>query len=535
MKLRSELPFFLLISAAILVPLTTWLLGSTFLVDDWGQLIVNDKEYWPTVNDWKELWGYRPVSLIFLPLVIQFFGTSWFLFAGTQLALYLLTIFVYFWWLSPSTNRVSRTIGLVLAGAPAVASTLIFSPVNQLVATVAMFFAAIGHFALVKLTPNNRSRWGLIMATAAFTISLLTYEVALPLVAYSVLTKSLDLYSTAKDTPIWPIHIRWIYLTPALIAGTSAFVWQKLIAPVLLESSFSRLSGFKFESLLTVVHTVFISIPSNLLRIVFEYPLPLVLGSLVCFGILISMRTAEPRPATEAANHRKILLAAFISLLAGGIIFSMSGHAADHTGYINRGMSLLWLPLALLLGAIFASRRPIVLALAALLVASNSVWFFERVLESNSASDLRLKVVKQLIDSPPSNAVGKTVYVDVPCTLPGSKSGIEIFCTSWDLYGALDLGGLGFSGVITVWDPSFGDVALTMNLEEQATVLSFDDLGNLSRLGGQPPWPNGNPFGRSPGDREYFAQDCLDLYEALMLNQQKSKGPDLGACLIDPY
>ena len=538
MKLPRGLAF-LPLSAITLSPLVTWYLGSTFLVDDWGQLVVQDEMYWETVSNWKELWGYRPLSLLLLPLLIQVLGDSWFLFAGVQLFLYLLTVILFFWVLAPSKNMLPRAIGLMLASAPAVASTVIFSPVNQMVATLSMIFAAMGHLALVKIAPSNRVRLHLILATIFFTMSLLTYEVALPLIAYSVLTNSLGLYSTNQSPSRGLGLIRWRYFVPAAIAGVGAIIWQKVIAPLVFQSSFSRLSGFSLDSMLTTVYTLLVSIPSNLVRIALEYPLALILTAAFLFAVFSMVRKNQSLLEATEANQRKIIFAGVCTLLLAVLMMSFSGQAADHTGYINRGMSLIWLPLALLLGPLFAGKKPATLAIASLLVASNSVWFSERVMESNTASDLRLEVVREL--SRDSTLKGRngldggTLVVDVPCALPGSESGVEIFCTSWDLRGALELEGIRFAKVQPLWDPGFSQNSMTRELQEDTSVVTLDDSGNIIRPGPHTSWPRGNPFNRVQGSREFLGQDCVNLFSSLIFGQNKSNAPELSACLYDPY
>ncbi len=531
MKSKSIAIWALTALSLIAFAYTSWLLFSNFQVDDLGQIPYSDVPYEKHVSDWVPLWGYRPVSLFLLPAFIHLFGTLWFLYSLLNSLFFGFSIWVYFWKAPPINTPSAKILGIFLAATPAIASTVIFSPVNQIPATTALAVAATAHL----VANQGMSKIGTakkLIVLALFCVSLLTYEIALPLIIWTCLAGK-----TAEPNGKWSSSIKTglFNLWPAIGAIVTALLWQKIGAPILLESDFSRAKGTSLYSLSTFAYALIISLPAQLFRVAISNFLPFVaLTAFLLLGFKLFTRTSNNSPAIQDRN----LLKPFILSLAtcGGLFFS-SGATADLTGYVNRGLTSTWLLLViglLLFCFKFVKRRFVASFVIAIVGASNFLWFAEKVEESNSASTMRIHIADQIAERTQRIDKGIVLVADVPCLLPKAESDIEIFCTAWDLDGALKIRGIKLMGVLPRWDWGFDQLAKTTLVEGSSFLyMEFSDNGDfvdstIIEYQGVVP----RVFGRSPGGKFFLANDCFGLLSSTGSVRDRPSSSD---CIVNPH
>lgn len=411
---------------------------STFLVDDWGQIDEGQVGLVDQIKNWTVLWAIRPVSWFVLPIVIQLFGSAYW--AYFILEVFLLLGFSYFFiWKSFAPLSVgARVIGVFLVFTPAMASTLVFSPVNQFTAAFSLFLFALGHYVQLRNPERKFLTWPTLAAFFLFLASFATYEIGVPLIIWTVV-----IVLTRENISITGLTKPLLGSLPGIIAIVLVVAWQKLVAPG-LGAVYSRANGLSTQEFVPFLKVLAAQTPRELLH--YFMVLPVASIALTCiFFIVLSGRTRkEPRPTSVYAL---LLFGATSGLLFTGLLFVVSGQPADLFGYQNRGLSATWIYIALVLAVLTSILPKGFLILVAAICAGNFMWFVSDVSENVQASQVRLDVAttivqaeKNRIEALNGGAKSSTVLtVEVPCILPESRSQVEVFCEEWDLKGAVNV------------------------------------------------------------------------------------------------
>ena len=455
-ELRARIAIGLLIIFGAYV---CWIAGSTFLVDDWGQVFLHKVTIFEQLEGWKQLWGFRPVSLILLTLAIHVFSANWFAFAIVNSCLYLFSIWVYLWNKNPIQDLRVKVFSVLLGATPAIASTVIFSPVNQLSATISITFAAIGYLFLeVRSANSKRKTLFKFLATFMFSASLLSYEISLPLILWSCLSNISRREMDAPKESRWKVLLE---ITPFLIPIFVSIIWQKFVAPQILGSNLSRLTTFSVQSISSLVDSLAFKFPRALLEEAHQNLIGIIVLT-VCI-IFVAGKKSQNLVGAKIYRIPRTKLFTGLAFFSGFALYAFSGQMSDVVTYINRGMTSIWITGILFGMSLLSSqikKHELVAIIMSFVIAANALWFFDKVDASNAASRYRLNVlnsisedIKQIQLEGPTN---KTILLlDVPCYLPGNQLGIELFCAGWDANGALIEKGFNFAGVYSLGDPGF--------------------------------------------------------------------------------
>ncbi len=480
--------------------------GGNFLQDDYGQVTSSKLTYFQQVEAWAPLWGFRPVSLLVMSFFIQTFEHHWVLYAITNLSLFAVAIWAYFFKVHPFKKQTTKWLALGTAAMPAMASTLVFSPVNQLSATLSLALAGLGHVFLHSSNLGKCFRGAL--AIIAFSSSLLAYEISLPLLLWTVLSAHFNDKGLGPKgwKPLFRISL------PVTVSLAIAVFWQKLIAPILLGAGESRLSSVSLLAGATWLYALAVSLLPQLLSAAIAQPMLLamaLIGGFICTWLMLL--PGEPR---QSKGHSK-LVASSVALLSTSFLFVGSGHAADLNGYLNRGLSSTWILLVIFVALALEQLTifPIGAGVIALLLASaNFLWFNQKIEENTAAGLLRDHIVEEIVSSRSLIPPNASILVDVPCILPGGKFDTDVFCSSWDLKGALEIHGLRIERVLTLWDVSFKSNFQELPEHSPVYLMQFNDSGRLQQsFEIRKTDTLTNPFGRTLGGREFDTLDCLTL------------------------
>ncbi len=410
------------------MPFLVFIVKGNFLVDDWGQLS-NGMSLFEQINSWKSLWSYRPISWIAIPAFLNLFNDNFISLTIFHFALYFFSVFQIISWEKLKFNLSQKRIAGVLLASPVFASTFILSPVNQLSASLSFFFFSLG---LLYEKRGSKNRITLYVTYFFFMLSLLCYEISLPL----IFTHYLFMITT--DAKKW-----CKYGTFPVVISLLVF-WQKVIAVQLLNSDFSRLETFSLIPLLTFVFTYLVSIPLAIFEgLVSHYLFVLVIAILFYF-----IMRSYGLDFDKNVINRKVILILLIGLVSSSSLFLLSGRYSLIEGYQNRGLTSSWILFSLLLVTLLKYRKIWISLLIIFLMSVNYVLFVDKISDAVQASDARRFVVEQIIDQNSLvNGSSTTIIVDIPCLLPDGSSRSEVFCTFWDLRGALLNKGLVFSNV----------------------------------------------------------------------------------------
>ena len=431
---------FLLPSYLILIISFIFILNSQFLFDDWGSVLTASSSYKDSLNNWVNIWAIRPLSWVTIPAVIQLFGSNATLYFLLNSFLFLFSILLITKSLSILLGQNLRFVFLLVSLSPAIASTVLLSPVNQLETTLSFSLIAILSLIVSKCRLNRITAF-LVFFTFSF-LALLFYEslvgiLVIPLFASYILCRRAFLYS----------------LFGVIVSVFLVFLWQKLIVLQFVEEDFSRIKGFNLSAVASFMYAIAPGYFFNLLAAI-----TLNVINFLVFLTLIASLTWGIKEIKKAPSHSRLsspdvikvskVLVYFIILgaLATGSLYFLSGLVADSSGYANRTLLAFNLLVGLFLWVILEKRQKFVITLlSSFLIASNLVWFFQVSIEGFRASNERifqlntLKTELELL--PIGTASSELIFLDTPCFMPNNFSRVFLFCANWDLDSALRLRG----------------------------------------------------------------------------------------------
>lgn len=261
---------------------------------------------------------------------------------------------------------------------------------------------------------------------------------------------------------------------------------------------------------------------------------PFLFCSILVLAFLLRTLEAKTKKLSSLEKGSR-LWAAALALGSTALLFVGSGHAADLNGYLNRGLSSTWLMLVIVvaLGAEHFGRfSKVVGVIAVMLFSANVVWFALKIEENTAASQLRSKIVSEIVSNSRSFPDGSSLVVDAPCLLPRARFDTEVFCSSWDLKGALELKGLDLKDVQPLWDPTFMPNFQTGENQNSFFLIRFDDSGELMSVHEQiESDAPANPYKRKPGGKDFKTLDCLSIFTD---SPTRKSNPDILTCLVNP-
>ena len=414
------------------------ILTSSFLFDDWGSLLTANGSYLDSLHNWEEIWAIRPLSWVTIPAIIGFFGNNAILYFSLNSSLFLASVLILGLSLSTILSRNLIFVFLIISAAPAISSTVLLSPVNQLETTLS--FIVIAFLALLvshsKLGPYTT----LIVYFLFSTVALFFYE---SLVGVLVLPLLIT-YFLQRKTLMYAI-------TGLTLSLSVVFFWQKIVVLEFVAQDFSRIKGLNLGAFASYMYAVIPGYLFNLISVITHTYINFVIFLLLLASLLLKIfypvTALETKSASE--NNRSyeakvVLVFLAFGFLASGFLYFLSGLVADSSGYPNRTLLGFNLILGVLTWIILENNsRLIVRFLTAFLIAANLVWFFQVSLESSRASSKRIEQLAsvssglQSIDSQASK--NDLIFLDVPCFMPNSYSRVFLFCANWDLDSALRL------------------------------------------------------------------------------------------------
>ena len=342
---------------------------------------------------------------------------------------------------------------VLLAAFPPISSTVIFSPAMQMLGSLSILLWAFSFWLLLRDVVRDRYSWVPYLPLLA---ALLTYEIILPLVPLTLLYPLAVRPASAADRPSHRGSYLLKYVLPVVLILLAVLILQRWVMPQFMAvDSRLRLPRPATGCFLCLAWfgSVLVLTPWLLLRAIAYLPASYpACWQMILVVLLLIAGFFLWRPARDLSSRffspRKyrplgILVLAFLSC---PLLYVLSSSLALIGGYSNRGLTLAWLIVAMLLACLPAipGRRGLqrlsfagVLVVLALCVASFMVQ------RDNYLRSWRLQ--QQVLDAFVAQAKavglppGARVIGNVPRRVASNYNDEEVFGNAWDFGRALRL------------------------------------------------------------------------------------------------
>lgn len=401
--------------------------GPALVYDDWDVCHFADDgaSFWQTYTSWFPKFSIRPLAPLLLAGTAQVF--HWWMpgYLLTTLSFWALAIAMLGKLLARYFGVRAAVVFALLALFPSMSSTLVFNTGMQLVGTFSMLLWAVS-LTLVDCSCRSQRPWGWLAASwAVLAITFLIYELILPLLVFNFLW---PLACSASEGRIaWrKIDRAYIvrYAVPLAVIVGAVMLVQVVVLPrfwpsetrlrlspanaVASAGSWFLAVGLQYPSLL-------LDGAARFAPVGLRYWPELVVIAAALGGLAFLGRDSgdEPSQAEPYGPVRGTLWrAAWLALLSCALLYFLTGRTAVVWGFGNRGLTPAWTVIAWLVGmaTTLYQRRPIVLALAALLVALN-LWSF--LVQRNNYLECAA-TQQQVVDAAVASVQGESEF------LPGS-------------------------------------------------------------------------------------------------------------------
>ena len=418
------------------------------IADDWGDIAQNliCNGFYDCYRSWFPLFSNRPIAPLPITASTLIFGlhTTGYLIVNS--ALYLIALLVTANVIKQSTTLFSNAIFIALGSIPTIAMPVLVSPINQSTATLAFLLWSLSLSSLNSFLKNN-SQGRYLLSYLLLLFSLLTYEVMLPLLILTMFLPFMLHYELFKNR-YGTYFLKYIF--PVIIVMALVLIWQKMIAPLIFGTVYSRLSfdpnniGFFFLSWLSVFTT---QIPELFINTAKRINTSLYLVGIILCAYLISTWMRQVRNgihSSESINSKyRFLFVSGLCFLASSSIFILAGAGAEIGGYQARALSSTWLCLALLIASLMnlASRK--IYNLILVLAFSCFVYFSFAVQRDNyiRSWQLQTRILEDVLGKIEIANItpDATVIGNVPGYLPNNFNNEIVFTQPWDFGAALSL------------------------------------------------------------------------------------------------
>jgi hypothetical protein len=412
------------------------------------------------ILNWQEIWAYRPGSWILIPTIVHFFRDNFVLISIFHFSLFLSGLCLILRWSKLDLTKLQASLALIATSLPAISSAVFFSPINQMSASLALFFIGLGFY----VGDLKRSKKSVIIESILFILALLCYEIVAPLLLFKFLS---DLKS--DHTRVYLLRIPLIFLFVIL--------FQKIVAPIVLGSESSRIEQLNVATGLSFLLSLLFSIPLQLIGSFFSQPIIFVV---VLLGSLFLHRTFNVQKMSKRELNDIFLLV--IALLSNAVFFMLSSNYSEINSYQNRGLTCTWLLISVILVKVLTNSGAVSRILLIILITANLFVFADKLVVDSHATVFRNRIVEEVASKAHSFHPDSILVIDSHCVVPGNKYRIEVFCTSWDAKGALRQNGVVAKQVLVTEDPGFLNLYNLLPTDSTVVYLKFDSNFHLLQV-----------------------------------------------------
>jgi hypothetical protein len=331
----------------------------------------------------------------------------------------------------------------MLAAVPIIAMPVLTSPINCLINNTSFVLWASSLLMLAQYCKTHRLLWyGLSYLCLA--LSLLTYEIVLPLLVMTVMLPYV-LDSRASTKTLGQYVMR--YVVPVLAAVMLMLVWQKMIAPQLFTVVYSRIE-WNWDKIywgFTGWPSIFYEqLPSLFKKLIVFAPLQSATWILGVFGLYFLFGyTLGPARSALAKSHFILLCIGLVCVACFGL-FALGGAKEVEIGnYAARILSSTWIAFALLLAALVGAcstiwRSLFLIVLVSVTALSTASFVISRD-QYITSWQLQQKIIADVITLIKDQSITQNLSVlgDVPQYLDKNFNQEVVFSAPWDFGFAL--------------------------------------------------------------------------------------------------
>ena len=421
------------------------ILGGGIIADDWGDIsqTLNCANFFECYLSWFPLFSNRPLAPLPITTATLLFKTnfSWYLILNTTI--YLLSLFIIGNLLRRILGTFPALIFIILGSIPFIGMPIVISPINQLTATFSLLYWAISlHCLFIYLQKSSKLVYALTYIL--LLLSLLTYEITLPLLIFSAL---FPFIIKDKKERFSYFYYFLNYLLPIIVVLLIAICWQKILAPLFFSAVYSRLAfdpsniSIFFLGWLNVFS---LQIPRLFLKVNFKEHIYNFFPVLILIISFIYAYYVFPIIKTQISINRRFFLISFICFISCSSIFILSGNIAESWSYGARALSSTWIALSILAASIWTilPRFNSIKLIGILVFAGYSSISFgiqrDNYIKSWKMQKLILAdVLQQTKEQNVSR--GATIIGNVPRILPNDFNKELVFSEPWDFGAALHI------------------------------------------------------------------------------------------------
>lgn len=417
---------------------TPLIISGGFVVDDWG-VAGHSLKYsglLESLINWFPLWSNRPLAAVLLTFTGYLFGANSHLYMLANLTIWFLALYCFNYALKSLLSNTVRWIFAMIASAPIIATTPLFSPATQMTAIFSICLWSIA-LALDNLAFNKKARLYAILSHLCVFSAFLIYESILPLLLLSIGLRSF------RAKKILSTDTKRLILIYTVIIFFIA-VYQKFIISQFMPV-YSRLSYTGIEDMLMAWFNWFLCIFVQAPMLIFGgigyiYKLKLItifelaaLALFVFWIIFLHYKSDKNRPL----NNQKIFLYLSISVFfCTSLLYVLSRSEATLIGYDNRGLFSTWFSLALTFSAAISIVRSRILLgmLGFFMLSICAIYILQRNerIEAVKLQNYIINDIKNLADQcfPLTNS--EDILGLVPRYIPSNFNGQSVFTVPWD-------------------------------------------------------------------------------------------------------
>lgn len=429
-----------------------FLLGGGLIVDDWGDVIGARPvgSFREAYSGWFPLFSNRPLAPLPIVLTTRLFGLWQYGYIAVNVGIYVAMLGLTSRILFRRMGWAASAIFFLTATCPVIAPVVVFSPINQLTATVSLFFWSLSLTFLDLYLIRPKWYWFLSIYFCLL-YSFLTYEVILPLTTLNMLLPLIAVENSGMQMQIhgrtWRYFLKFVL--PIILVLLAVFTWQKFIAPHYM-TVYSRLTfdglGHALIAVLRWLYAMLLKTPYLLATSLLHLPSIWLIFPLAFLGAGLAVLLKEPISSKSKEDCRRLLIVAGVVFLSSSSLYFLNGSGAQIGGYESRGMSSSWISAALFLACAVQFLQPkfrsqkfgLCLFLIGGLIVHSFCVQRDNYIESWKEQNL---IIDDIISQAHAKGLeaGQIVVGDVPYHLQDNYNNEIVFSEPWDFGSALIL------------------------------------------------------------------------------------------------
>lgn len=398
----------------------------------------------------SELNSYsRPVSLFLNILIHSLFGEHFILYTFANILTWYLTIYtIYFclkFFLIEKIARYFLLIGLF----PFYSSSIFYEPYLFTAYNVSILTWSISLYFSLKFSLNFKIYFK-ILSLIFFIISLLTLEIILPLIVFSILLPYCLRNSVEKKNVIFDFKNIIIFCLPVLLISILFLIYKLILVNLIFFND--QVYGYReidLKSMLQGIYyffSLFVELPILLIKSIFYLNFPEIILIIFIVYFLNNYFFSEKLNFKFLdkinKNSKNIFyLTLFFSLITNCLVFTISSYPAVTYGFYNKMMVCSFIVFSILISLFLTNKKTFmnkIISFALILLCISSLHI--QITNFTKSSVLRSEIVSKIKKELNKIKLDKKLilFANVPHYLNNNYNNESVFFTKWHLKSNLE-------------------------------------------------------------------------------------------------